>query len=118
MASTPLPHPPKRFPEPLLTLCMLQSYGRMARATLTVVKRGSIGGLPPRIQASKAQPGRIEDQFVSDRSNAAARPSATASPESVGTNRRAPSASAFTTIRPSSTRRATRPSFAASRSMP
>jgi hypothetical protein len=57
-------------------------------------------------------------QFGSERSNAAARPSATASPDSVGTNHRPPSRSARTTMRPSSKRRATRVSFAASRSTP
>jgi hypothetical protein len=51
---------------------------------------------------------RPRSQFGSERSNAAARPSATASPDSVGTSHRPPSASVRTTMRPSSTRRATR----------
>ena len=64
------------------------------------------------------QGGYPMSQFGSERSKAAARPSATASPDSVGTNHRSPSGPARTTMRPSSTRHATRASFAASRSTP
>ena len=57
-------------------------------------------------------------QRGSGMSNAAARPSATASPDSVGTSRRCPSGPSLTTRWPSAARRATRASFAASRSSP
>jgi len=89
--------------------------GRTGLAPGPLMSRASRALHPLVLEAS----GRASvSQFGCERSNAAARPSATASPDSVGTNHRPPSGSARTTRRPSSTRRATRVSFAASRSTP
>ena len=77
-------------------------------------------GAPPRARRwwNERPTLRWDSRLAGGSSNAAARPSATASPDSVGTSQRPRSSSARRTIPPSSTRRATRASFAASRSTP
>jgi hypothetical protein len=76
--------------------------------------------LPPRRSRRLGEDPRCHrsSRLGSGMSNAVAMPSATASPDAVGASHRAPSGPACMTRWPSATRRATRASFAASRSTP